>query len=60
MALTKGLIFDRFSWRVFDMRRVTLAGYRSMPATRAWPKGCTLLPLSTGWMMTTWEVKDEC
>jgi len=45
-ALINGLTFDRFVTRFFDMALVTLPGYRSIPATRACPNGCDLVPSS--------------
>lgn len=53
MILMNGLTLDLLRVLFFDIRFVTLEGYRSIPTTRAWPKLWDLVPSSC-----TVRVKD--
>ena len=51
LTLRKGLILDLCFTFFLDMRFVTMRGYLSIPAIRAWPKGLSEVPSSLGFTM---------
>merc|ERR1719402_244042 len=51
-TLRKGFTLDLLATFFLDIFLVTLRGYLSIPATRAWLKGLSLVPSSEGFTMT--------
>ena len=51
LTLRKGLILDLCLTFFLDIRFVTMRGYLSIPAIRAWPKGLSEVPSSLGFTM---------
>merc|ERR1719225_341695 len=52
ITFRKGLTLDLFWIFFLDIFLVTFLGYRSIPATRAWLKGLSLVPSSEGFTIT--------